>query len=41
MEELQRLLQSMAEESSHLKDRVAAKEAELLKLKANEEEEQR
>uniref|UniRef100_A0A8C8DD27 Tuftelin n=1 Tax=Oryzias sinensis TaxID=183150 RepID=A0A8C8DD27_9TELE len=41
VEELQRLLQSMTEESSHLKDRVAEKEAELLKLKANEEEEQR
>uniref|UniRef100_A0A3P9MBU2 Tuftelin 1b n=1 Tax=Oryzias latipes TaxID=8090 RepID=A0A3P9MBU2_ORYLA len=41
VEELQRLLQSMAEESRHFKDRVAEKEAELLQLKANEEEEQR
>ncbi|XP_024154256.2 tuftelin 1b isoform X1 [Oryzias melastigma] len=38
VEELQTLLHSTQQESSHLKDKVAEKEAELLKLKTSEEE---
>lgn len=38
MEELQRLLESMEIESGHLKDKMAAGEAELLQLKANRED---
>ncbi|KAM8767136.1 tuftelin 1b isoform 3-T3 [Acanthopagrus schlegelii] len=38
VEELQRLLESMKIESGHLKDKMAAGEAELLQLKANRED---
>lgn len=38
MEELQRLRESMEIESGHLKDKMAAGEAELLQLKANRED---
>lgn len=38
MEELQRLLESMKIESGHLKDKMAAGEAELLQLKASRED---